>query len=120
MASNKFKRTGKPQAEVVKTAVRSKMIMLQDTRFLRHWMPIIGLATLFATINIANHHYGEQTIVQIDKTRSLLKDLHAESQTANARLSKLSMQSSVARRAKELGLIELTQPPRQIPIGDGR
>jgi hypothetical protein len=65
---------------------------------------------------IANHHYGEKTLSEMDKVRHEVKELKADFYTMNARLSNKSVQSEVAKAISNTGLKELTTPPQRIKL----
>ncbi len=63
---------------------------------------------------IANHHYAEKTLLNIDKMHKEMKDLKADFYTSNAELSNRSMQSRVAGMVAPMELKEQVRPPKHI------
>ena len=67
---------------------------------------------------IGNKYYAEKVVLKIDTMNKEIKELRAESITTKAELMNYSKLSEIMKRANELGLYELTQPPRKISNKD--
>jgi hypothetical protein len=65
---------------------------------------------------IANKHYAEKNIRQIEKINKELKELKWEHLTAKSILMSKSKQSEVAKITKIFGLNEAVTPPTKIVI----
>lgn len=79
-------------------------------------MPFMLFLTFWAIIYIANRHYGEKTVKEIDQIRRMIPDLKADYYTLNAELSNKSIQSEVVKMVAPLGLEELTSPPQRMKL----
>ena len=79
-------------------------------------IPFVLFLTFWAVVSIANHHYGERTVHQIDVTQKEMKELKADYYTINAELSNKSMESQVVKAVEPIGLKELTKPPMRLKI----
>jgi Bacteriodetes cell division protein (FtsL-like) len=71
---------------------------------------ILFLAVL-AVIYIANGHYADKTIRNINRAATELKELQYEYKTVKSEVMLRSKQSVLVEKAASLGLKELTQPP---------
>ena len=81
-------------------------------------LPFIFFVSLWVILYIANHHYGEKTLLQIDRMHKEMKDLKADFYTTNAELSNKSIQSHVAKMVEPMGLKELTEPAQRIKLNN--
>ncbi len=79
-------------------------------------LPFILYTTLWIMLYIANHHYGEKTLLQINHMNKDMKDLKADYYTSNAELSNKSIQSQVLKMVDTIGLKELRTPPHRLKL----
>jgi cell division protein FtsL len=63
---------------------------------------------------IGNKYYAVKVVLKIDQANKEIKELRAESITTKAELMNYSKLSEIMKRANELGLYELKQPPRKV------
>jgi hypothetical protein len=80
------------------------------------FLPFILYISLWIILYIANHHYGEKTLLQINRVNREMKDLKADYYTSNAELSNKSIQSKVLEMVDTLGLKELRTPPKRLKL----
>lgn len=80
-------------------------------------VPFIAFLALLAIIYIANRHFAENSVREIDKLSREVKYLSWEYKSLKADLMQQSTQSEVARRVDTLGLKELIEPPKKIMLG---
>lgn len=76
--------------------------------------PLFLLLLGTAIFYIANAHYSERVIRQMDKMDKEIKELRSEYITIKSDLMFRSKQSEVARRLEAKGIKELSTPPRKI------
>ncbi|MAY82705.1 MAG: hypothetical protein CMP59_01090 [Flavobacteriales bacterium] len=79
-------------------------------------LPFILFLSLLGIFYIANGYQAEKLIRQIYKTNNELKELRSEYITTKSDLMYISKQSQLARATYELGLKELTSPPKKIVL----
>jgi len=79
-------------------------------------LPFIFFLSFLAIIYIANGYQAEKLIRQIYKTNNELKELRSEYITTKSDLMYISKQSQLARATYDLGLKELTSPPKKIVL----
>ncbi|MBR6250538.1 MAG: hypothetical protein IKR17_05005 [Bacteroidales bacterium] len=77
---------------------------------------VFGMLVFFVFIYITNHLWVERDLRKVADLSKEIKELRYEQITTSAELMNMSKQSEVIRRveAEELGLHELTEPPRII------
>ena len=63
---------------------------------------------------IGNKYYSEKQVMKIDTMNKEIKELRAESITTKAELMNYSKLSEIMKRANDLGLHELKDPPRKV------
>jgi|SRR5690606_15315193 len=80
------------------------------------YIPFIAFVGLLAIFYIANRHYAERTIRQIDQLGREVKEMNWDYKSLSADLMKLSTQTEVAKRVDTMGLKERTAPPRKIVV----
>ncbi|GAA4801009.1 hypothetical protein GCM10023231_32230 [Olivibacter ginsenosidimutans] len=80
-------------------------------------VPFIGYLALLAIIYIANRHFAENSVREIDNLSREVKYLSWEYKSLKADLMQKSTQSEVARKVDTLGLKELVEPPKKISLG---
>jgi len=67
---------------------------------------------------IGNKYYAEKVVMKIDNMNKEIKELRAESITTKAELMNYSKLSEIMKRANELGLYELKEPPRKVSVAE--
>ena len=80
------------------------------------YIPFIAFVGLLAILYIANRHYAERTIRQIDHVSKEVKEMTWDYKSLSADLMKLTTQSEIAKRVDTMGLKERTAPPRKIEV----
>lgn len=65
---------------------------------------------------IGNSHYGEGTIISIEKMNTELKELKSEFISTRSELMFVSKQSEVAKAVAPLGIYESVVPPKKIVV----
>lgn len=82
---------------------------------------LVYLMLLFfiALVHIRNAHYNEGLVRQIDETKVKTKVMRWEYMTVKAALMQQSKQTEVAKAVKNMGLKELTNPPKKITVKAG-
>jgi hypothetical protein len=76
-----------------------------------HNVPFFLFLALLAILYIANGHYADNTIRDINKTTRLLKEQEYEYKSLNGRLMFQNRQSEVSRVVEAIGLRENIQQP---------
>jgi len=79
-------------------------------------IPFIGFLAFLAIIYIANRHFAENTVREIDALTKEVKYLSWEYKSLKADLMLKSTQSEVAKKVDTLGLKVLTVPPNKIVL----
>ena len=81
-------------------------------------LPFFFFMAFLALVYIANGYLAEDTVRQLSKTDSELKELRSEYITTKSNLMHKSKQSEVAEMLKEkgLGLKESIEPPKKIVV----
>ena len=79
-------------------------------------MPFVIFLAMLGMVYIANKHFAEKTIRQIDKLNKEVKELSWDFKTLKADLMLKSTQTEVAKQVDTLGLKELVEPPKKIVI----
>lgn len=80
------------------------------------FVPFIVFVGFLAIVYIANRHYAENTVRQIDRLSREVKEMNWDYKSLSAELMKKSTQSEIAKKVQPLGLEERTAPPRKILI----
>lgn len=91
--------------------------MLTVENFIANFPYFIFLVVL-AMIYISNTHTVESTIRSIDKTKVELKEVRWNFMATKSDLMYKSKQTEVAKAVEEMGLKEITSPPKKIVIGE--
>lgn len=79
-------------------------------------MPFLFFLTILGMLYIANKHYAEKNIRQIEKINKEIKELKWEHLTAKSELVSRSKQSEVAKVTVLFGLKEAVVPPTKIIV----
>lgn len=77
-------------------------------------LPFIFFLTFLGVCYIANGYQAEKVIRKLYNTNNEIKELRSEYITTKSELMVISKQSQVARATAEMGLKELTSPPKKI------
>ncbi|WP_257668648.1 FtsL-like putative cell division protein [Parapedobacter tibetensis] len=80
------------------------------------YIPLIIFVGLLAIIYIANRHYAERTVREIDRLSREVKEMNWDYKSLSADLMKLTTQSEIAKRVDSMGLKERTEPPKKIVL----
>ena len=87
-----------------------------STAWLIKNLPFLVFLAFLAAIYIANAHYAERKVRQIQTLQKELKEERWRYMSLKSQLMYESKQVKVARRASELGLKELKEQPKKIVI----
>ena len=79
-------------------------------------IPFIAFVALLAIVYIANRHYAERTVRQIDHLSKEVKEMNWDYKSLSADLMKLTTQSEIAKRVDSMGLKERKAPPKKIVV----
>lgn len=79
-------------------------------------VPPVGFVALLALIYIWSNHRAENMVRKIEKAQQEVEDLRADVTTLEAEYMLSSMQSEVAKRVAEQGIVELNHPPIKIEV----
>lgn len=79
-------------------------------------VPPVGFLVVLALIYIYSNHRAESMTRKIEKAQQEVEDLRADVTTLEAEYMQSSMQSEVAKRAAQLEIYELNQPPIKIEV----
>lgn len=74
-------------------------------------LPFFLFLAVLAIVYIANGHYADNTVRNINKVNRDLKELQFEYKTLKSEVMFRSKQSELAKAVEPLGLKELTVPP---------
>ncbi len=91
--------------------------LFEDSNYVK-FLPHIAFVTFLGIIYIWNSHQMDKTIREIDALEVQVEDLRADYTTLKAAYMKASKQTEVAKRVKELGLIESIEPVKKIEIAE--
>ncbi|MEH6308904.1 FtsL-like putative cell division protein [Olivibacter sp. CPCC 100613] len=80
-------------------------------------VPFIGYLAFLAIVYIANRHFAEDSVREIDTLSKEVKYLSWEYKSLKADLMLKSTQGEVARKVDTIGLKALVEPPKKIVIG---
>ena len=79
-------------------------------------LPLLFFLTLLLICYIANTHYAEKTVREIDKLNRDLKELSSEYISTKSDLMFRSKQSEVAKSVEHMGIKESVVPPKKITV----
>jgi hypothetical protein len=77
-------------------------------------LPFIFFIAIIGIVYIANAHYAEKNVREIDQIEKQLNELRWEYMTTKSQLEFISKQSEVAKMVAPGGLKELREPPKKI------
>ena len=83
------------------------------------YLPYVLFLVVLGLFYIGNSHYSDKTNRKINKLEREVEDLRADYTTLKADYMFSSKQSEVAKKVKELGLIESQEPPHKIEVKEG-
>lgn len=121
MAENTFKIGGEDKKKSLFSKVGD---MLGGSVLFRNGIPVnylphaIFLAFL-GIIYIGNNHYAEKNIRKIKTLEVQVGDMRADYITLKSEYMYARLQSEVAKKVKDLGLEESSQPPKKVVIKEG-
>ena len=80
------------------------------------YVPFIAFVGLLAIMYIANRHYAERTVREIDRLGREVKEMNWDFKSLSADFMKLTTQTEIAKRVDSMGLKERTEPPKKIVV----
>lgn len=80
------------------------------------FVPFIVFLCVLGMLYIANRHFAEKTIRDIDKLSKEVKELSWDYKSLSAEHMKLSTQSEIAKRVDSMGLKERKEAPLKIVV----
>lgn len=80
------------------------------------YIPFVVFVGFLAIVYIANRHYAERTVREIDRLGREVKEMNWDYKSLSADLMKLTTQTEIAKRVDSLGLKERTEPPKKIVV----
>lgn len=87
---------------------------IMDAEAATRALPLILFLAFLGMLYIANRHYAEKAIRDIDKINRDVRELSVDYKTTKAELAYRSTITEVAKRADTLGVKESPQPPFKI------
>ena|SRR6516225_8934431 len=99
----------------MKTKTQNKLASINYTWIVRHFTFLMFLAFL-AIIYIANGHWADNTIRDINATQKQVKDMEYEYKNLKSLEMYRSRESQVTQAAAALGLKPATEPPVKLDI----
>ena len=96
---------------VGKTDFNNRIFLVTNLRY-------VLFVSAIALFYIANTHYAERNMREINTLQKELRELESQYMTSKSELMYKSKLTEVAKLVKPYGLRELTKPPRKIVIGD--
>lgn len=85
---------------------------------MKNWRFIVFLI-LVAIVMIANSHNYEQKLYRITELESKVKELRSEFVDRRSELMELKMESTVAGKMEERGIVPSSVPPKKIEVLKG-
>ena len=98
----------------IKHPSKRKHWLWMYNRWIVKSIPFYFFIAAIALIYIANGHYADKTMREINKTEKNLKEMEYEFKTAKQEVIFRSKESELARAVELLGLKPLTVPPLRI------
>lgn len=102
-----------------KSFPKKKRVRLLYNRWLVKNIPFYLFAAALAVIYIANGHYADKTIREINATAKHLKEMEYEFKTVKRDVIFRSKESELAKAVEPLGLKELLVPPVRLVDSNG-
>jgi len=119
MATNTYRLPGKKNRQGGFFSLLDKILKidedLQDVLHIR-FLPQILFVCFLAVLYIGSRHYAEKKIRNITNLEREVEDLRADYTTLKADYMFASKQSEVAKKAKEIGLIDSKETPEIIVV----
>jgi cell division protein FtsL len=81
-----------------------------------HYIGFVVFIGFLAILYIANRHYAERTIRQIDRLGREVKEMNWDYKSLSADLMKMTTQSEIAKKTDTMGLKERKEPPIKIMV----
>ncbi len=106
----------KPKAPAKPSALSTWIAQNMSKESALNILPFLFFLTVLGMLYIANKHYTEKNIRQIEKINKELKELKWEHLTAKSILMSKSKQSEVVKITKTFGLNEAVVPPTKIVV----
>jgi len=88
---------------------------LTDESALKNWKVIFFIVFLLL-IMITSAHNADKKVIKITELNKLKRELRAESLDTETILTRMEMESSIRRNAKERGLFPSETPPKKIKV----
>ncbi|SHO61486.1 FtsL-like putative cell division protein [Algoriphagus zhangzhouensis] len=128
MSQNTFKKKLKSGNKPKSTGPRKTIFSwieekLDITKVLGEGVPVqlvppVGFIVLLALIYIWSNHRAENMVRKIEKAQQEVEDLRADVTTLEAEYMLSSMQSELAKKVANQGIIELNEPPIKIEVDE--
>ncbi|WP_026955267.1 FtsL-like putative cell division protein [Algoriphagus vanfongensis] len=128
MSQNTFKKKLKSGNKSKSTGPRKTIFSwieekLDITKVLGEGVPVqlvppVGFIVLLGLIYIWSNHRAENMVRKIEKAQQEVEDLRADVTTLEAEYMLSSMQSELAKKVADQGIIELNEPPIKIEIDE--
>ena len=80
------------------------------------YVPFIAFVGFLAIVYIANRHYAERNLRQIDRLSREVKEMNWDYKSLSAELMKMTTQTEIAKKAGVIGLEERKEPPMKIVV----
>lgn len=121
MGSNNYKKQEKPDEVAVEKGSATGFKTILTGSFLSKEivvgaLPYIFFLTFLGICYIANGYRTQKVVINLHRTNNSLKELRSEYITTKSDLMIISKQSEVAEATAEMGLKELTSPPKKIML----
>lgn len=122
MSINQLKNLAATPEEEPKKPTSRRLQKMHDFDFMitrenaARLIPFLLYVSAWMIFYIANRHYGEKTLAEIDRLEKETKELKADFYTVNAQLSNKSIQSEVAKMVEVQGLKPLVTPPKRMKL----
>ncbi|MBX7108236.1 MAG: hypothetical protein K1X61_06260 [Chitinophagales bacterium] len=106
-----------------KKVVSSRRNWLYESLDLSRWvhhqtiirnLPFIFFLAAIAILYIANAHYAEKNVRELNLIEKKMNEMRWEYMTTQSELENISKQSEVAKLVEAAGLKELSEPPKKI------
>ncbi|WP_268035199.1 FtsL-like putative cell division protein [Algoriphagus sp. PAP.12] len=128
MSQNTFKKKLKSGNKPKSTGPRKTIFSwieekLDITKVLGEGVPVqlvppVGFIVVLALIYIWSNHRAENMVRKIEKAQQEVEDLRADVTTLEAEYMLSSMQSELAKKVADQGIIELNEPPIKIEVDE--
>lgn len=113
--------TVEQKEEATKSFIKSVLSSdFLSSRNAASYVPFIVFLCGLAMFYIANRHYAERTIRDIDRVSKEVKELSWDYKSLSAELMKLSTQSEIAKRVDSMGLKERKEAPLKIVVNKNK